>query len=82
MHQKVHSGGEPPWGWSWSQGAARRTPSLELGVERGSSIPANMAQPGHCDRLVLAGDTDTYSKLMEKALAGFGFISPAMKAGT
>lgn len=29
MHQKVHPGGEPLWGWSWSQGADRRTPSLE-----------------------------------------------------
>lgn len=81
MHQKVHPGGEPPWGCFQSQGAARRTSSLEVGVGRGGSIPASMAQPGCCDRLGLAGDTGTYSRLKEKALAGFGFISLAMKAG-
>lgn len=81
MHQEVHPGGESPWSWSSSQGADRRTLSLELGVGRGGSIPDRMAQPGYCDRPVLAGDTGTYSRLMEKALAEFGFISPGMKAG-
>lgn len=62
--------GKALWGWSWSWGAARRPPSLELGVNGGGTV---MNRGWQETWVPTAGS-------QKKPWLGVGFIAPGMKA--